>query len=88
MFLVDNFCKLEEPISLDCFVRYKNMGYSIRRGIAAFSGIINENMKNMQIHYTAEIRETVKLLLSERILSSRELPVQEKRMARPSSPSV
>lgn len=68
VFLVDNFCKLEEPISLDCFVRYKNMGYSIRRGIAAFSGIINENMKNMQIHYTAEIRETVKLLLSEKNL--------------------
>lgn len=40
----------------------------VRKGITAFTKIINENIKNMQDHYNKEIKETVKLLLSEKNL--------------------
>ena len=68
VFFVDKFCELKEQISLDNFVRYKNMKYSNRTGIAAFTRIINEDIKNMQDEYKKEIKETVNLLLTEKNL--------------------
>lgn len=68
VFLVDKFCELKEQISVDNFVRYKNMTYNTRTGIAAFTGINNENMKNMQDKYKEEIKDLVRLLLAEKNL--------------------
>lgn len=68
VFLVDKFCEQKEQISIDNFVRYKNMKYDKRTGIAAFIRIINEDVKNMHDEYKKEIRETVNLLLSEKNL--------------------
>ena len=68
VFLVDKFCELKEQISVDNFVRYKNMTYNTRTGIAAFTGIKNENMKNMQDKYREEIKEIVRLFLTEKNL--------------------
>lgn len=68
VFLVDKFCELKEQIGIDNFVRYKNMTYNTRTGIAAFTGINNENMKNMQDKYREEIKGIVKLFLTEKNL--------------------
>lgn len=68
VFLVDKFCELKEQISVDNFVRYKNMAYDIRTGIAAFTGINNENMKDMQDKYSEEIKGIVRLFLTEKNL--------------------
>lgn len=68
VFLVDKFCELKEQIGVDNFVRYKNMTYNTRTGIAAFTGINNENMKNMQDKYREEIKGIVRLFLTEKNL--------------------
>lgn len=44
------------------------MTYNTRTGIAAFTGINNENMKNMQDKYREEIKGIVKLFLTEKNL--------------------
>lgn len=68
VFLIDKFCELKEQINVDNFVRYKNMKYDKRKGIAAFTKIINENIKNMQDKYKEEIKDLVRLLLAEKNL--------------------
>lgn len=68
VFLVDQFDKLEKPIDVDCFVKYRNMKYNKRGGIAAFTRVINANIKRMQDNYTEEINKIVRLLLSEKNL--------------------
>lgn len=68
VFLVDKFSKLEKQISVGNFVRYKNMTYNTRTGIAAFTGISNENMKNIQDKYREEIKGIVRLFLAEKNL--------------------
>ncbi|MDD4822006.1 MAG: AAA family ATPase [Bacteroidales bacterium] len=68
VFLVDNFIKLANPIPLENVVRYKNMGYSIRGGLAAFTNILNENIKIMQANYNQEITEIIELFSSEKNL--------------------
>lgn len=68
VFLVDEFIKLAKPIPLDNIVKYKNMSYSVRGGIAAFTNIINKNTRIMQATYNQEITEIVELLSSEKNL--------------------
>lgn len=68
VFLIDKFCEQKEQINVDNFVRYKNMKYDKRKGIAAFTKIINENIKNMQDKYKEEIKDLVRLLLAEKNL--------------------
>ena len=68
VFLIDKFCELKEQINVDNFIRYKNMRYDKRKGIAAFTKIINENIKNMQDKYKEEIKDLVRLLLAEKNL--------------------
>lgn len=65
VFFIDKFCGIENPIGIDNFVRYRNMSYSTRGGMAAFTGIISEEIKNMQDNYAKGIKESVELLLSE-----------------------
>lgn len=68
VFLIDKFCELKEQINVDNFIRYKNMRYDKRKGIAAFTKIINENIKNMQDKYKEDIKDLVRLLLAEKNL--------------------
>ena len=49
VFLVNEFCELENPIDVNNFLRYKNMSYSTRGGIAAYTKIINDNIKKWKI---------------------------------------
>lgn len=68
VFLVDYFKKVETPIYVENFSKYKNMKYSTRGGVAAFTKILNNNARRMRENYQQEIQESVALLQSEKNL--------------------
>ncbi len=52
VFLITKFERLNQPIPLECFRKYRNMSYNVRTGMAAFSYIVSkaefENIKRME----------------------------------------
>jgi Cdc6-like AAA superfamily ATPase len=62
VFLIDELIELEKQFSVDYLEKYNDMGYNLRGGIAAFTGIINEDIKKMK----DKITEMKELLLNKK----------------------